>query len=432
MRVRLGWLLGEVSAAVRGPGTEEFLNRCAALGLDLWTMERQGADTLSVRCMGRKLPILRRAAEEAGCGLTEVRRRGLPFFLGSFRRRYALLAGLVLSLGLLAVGSHVVLDIEVRGNETLSDREVLAQLRLCGVGIGTYGPSVAVRTVENKMLLTMDRLSFCALTLHGTRAVLSVREAEPVPAVEEATRPADVVADADGVILHMEPWAGDARFAEGDGVLAGEVLIAGTMTLDPPPPAEGDLGTMTVRAEGKVLARTWRTLRAQIDLNAAGKVYTGREETRYSLDLLGRQVNFYENSGIPYGKYDTMTQYKTWSPWGGRGLPAVWRREVVREYETAPLALDPDRAEAMLKDRLTEALLARLEEGTILRQDFRTERRGDLLTVTLLAQCTEQIGRTREWGEAGDAAGPRLALPEQDTKEQSEAKDANDRTDSEH
>ena len=415
MRVRLGWLLGECSAVVTGPEREEFLNRCAALGLPLWTMEEAGGDCLRVRCPGRRLPTLRRAAAESGCVLSAVRQRGLPFFLKGFRRRYALMAGLLLSLCMLAGGSQVVLDIEVTGNETLSDREILSQLRLCGVGIGTFGPSVPVRTVENELLRTMDRLSFCALTFHGTRAVLSVREAVPAPRLEDLTRPADVVAAADGILLHVEPWSGDARFREGDAVLKGEVLISGTMDMDPPPLIQEDLGSMTVRAEGRVLARTWRTLEARTDLSAAGKAYTGAALTRYSLYLLGRRVNFYQNSGIPYEKYDIITQTKEWAPWGDRGLPIRWQRETVREYEASPLALDAEKAEALLKERLSEALSAMLEEGTVLQKDFRAAREGDTLTVTLLAQCIEQIGRTKERGSSGDAAGPRL--PDAETTE---------------
>lgn len=428
MRVRLGWLQGSVSAVAEGPNREAFLNRCAALGADLWTMEQMKEGGLMVTAAGRKLPLLGQAAAESGCTLSNIRKLGLPFFLFGLRTRYALLAGLLLCLGILSVGSKVVLDIEVIGNETLSDREILCQLRLCGLAIGAYGPSVPIREVENRMLQTMDRLDFCALTFHGTRAALSVREAEEKPKIEDGTRPADVIAIADGVITHMEPWAGDAQYREGDAVLKGEVLISGTMTMDPPAYTEQDLGTMTVRASGRVLARTWRTLEAKAGLTAPGKVYTGRETRRYSLNFMGRRVNFYQNSGISYGKYDRMTQTKTWAPLGDRGLPVLWQRETIREYETAPLSLDPEQTGMMLKKRLTETLAAQLDEGKILRQDYLTRLEEDTLAVTLLAQCSEQIGRTREWGEPGDAVGP--ILP--DTEEPLEGTNANDRTDREH
>jgi similar to stage IV sporulation protein len=169
-------------------------------------------------------------------------------------------------------------------------------------------------------------------------------------------------------------------------------------------------------------------MEAETALTAPGKVYTGREMRRYSLNLMGRRLNFYENSGISYGKYDRMTQTKTWAPLGDRGLPILWQRETIREYETAPLSLDPEQAETMLKDRLAETLAARLDEGKVLRQDFQSRREGDTLTVTLLAQCSEQIGRTKEWGAPGDAAGPLLP----DTEEPLEGTNANDRTDREH
>ena len=58
MKIRLGWLLGEVSAEVTGPGREEFLNRCANLGLALWTMERTDGDSLRVLCPVRRYPLL--------------------------------------------------------------------------------------------------------------------------------------------------------------------------------------------------------------------------------------------------------------------------------------------------------------------------------------------------------------------------------------
>ena len=57
------------------------------------------------------------------------------------------------------------------------------------------------------------------------------------------------------------------------------MVISGTMTMDPPAYTEQDLGTMTVRASGRVLARTWRTMEAETALTAPGKVYTGPPPT---------------------------------------------------------------------------------------------------------------------------------------------------------
>ena len=426
MRVCLKWLWGSVSAAVTGGTQEEFLNRCAAMGVELWTMRRIPGGGLEVEAAGRAAPLLCQAAREAGCSLSRIRRRGLPVLLRRIRRRYALLLGAALCLAGLAAGSHVILTVEVTGNETIPDVVILSQLRLCGAGVGTWGPSVDVKAVENRMMRRMDSLSFFSLELRGTRAVATVREADPPPELEKECLPSDVIASASGVITRMEPWSGDACFREGDAVLQGEVLISGEMVLDPPPLIEGDLGLMEVRADGIVMARTRHILSAGIGLTAEGKSYTGREMTRYSLGFMGRRMKFYENSGIPYEKYDTIIYYRSWTPPHGGALPVVWEKEVFREYTPVTLELDPARAEALLKSRLTEALESGMDRGTLLERSWRTGRAGGRLTVTLLARCTEQIGRVRERAPAEKEA------PNRDTTEQSEARDANDRTDSEH
>ena len=106
----------------------------------------------------------------------------------------------------------------------------------------------------------------------------------------------------------------------------GDVLISGVMDLDPIPPSTESLGTRIVHAEGKVLARTWRTLTAQIPLTATEKVYTGERTTRYTLSLMGKRVKIFGKSGIPYETYDTITEQATWTPIPGKTLPLVWEK----------------------------------------------------------------------------------------------------------
>ena len=79
----------------------------------------------------------------------------------------------------------------------------------------------------------------------------------------------------------------------------------------------------------------------------------------------------------------------------------VWEKETHRAYETREIALDPAQAEEMLRQALMEALEEQMEEGKVLQADYEVTRQGDLLQVKLVAQCTEQIGRTprrRRWG----------------------------------
>ena len=247
------------------------MNLCARENLVLWRMVQRDLFTLEVQVTARQYARLCQLAQGAQCGVELEKRQGLPYFFLRFRRRYALLAGVALCLVLFAIGSRTVLTIDVTGNETVTREEIISQLRLCGVSVGTYGPGIPIREVENRMMMAMDALSYFSLNLHGTRAEVIVREGDPAPEIRAETVPTDVVSSATGVITHIEPWVGDAQFQEGEAVCEGDVLISGRMEMDPVTPTEHDLGTMLVHAEGKVLAQTWHTLTAQISLKAQVK-----------------------------------------------------------------------------------------------------------------------------------------------------------------
>ena len=238
----LGWLLGLVTFRVTGAQPEDFLNLCAQRNLALWRMVQQDRFTLVVQTTAHQARQLEGLAQGAGFQTEVTGRRGLPFFLWRFRKRYALLAGLVLCLVLFGVGSRTILTVDVTGNQALSAEEIIAQLRLCGVSVGTYAPSIPVREVENRMMLAMDQLTFFSLNLHGTRAEVIVREREEGPDLRPEGEPSDVVA---GSGRHHHPHralgGGCPGPRGGRGVPGGCAHLRGD-GLRPHPPVHRELG----------------------------------------------------------------------------------------------------------------------------------------------------------------------------------------------
>ncbi len=182
---------------------------------------------------------------------------------------------MALCLVLFAIGSRTVLTIDVTGNETVTREEIISQLRLCGVSVGTYGPGIPIREVENRMMMAMDALSYFSLNLHGTRAEVIVRGGGPC-----AGNPGGDGTHRCGLLCHGGDYphrtlGGGCPVSGGGGGVRGDVLISGRMEMDTVT-TEHDLGTMLVHAEGKVLAQTWHTLTAQISLKAQVKnLYRG-------------------------------------------------------------------------------------------------------------------------------------------------------------
>ena len=386
-------LRGSVRLEVEGAFPERFLNLCAQRGILFWNVEWMETTRL-------RLTVTRRGSRQAAalgertlCTVTPAGRSGMPYFLARFKKRYAFWVGMGLSMAAVCVLSSFVLTIEVKGNTTVPTAQILTELRRQGLGIGTFGPGLDERTVGNKVLLQLPQLSWLSINLYGTRAEVLVREAVEAPELVDAQEYGSVVARASGIVTRVEALTGEAVVKVGDTVLEGETLISGTVHLEGPAYSDKpEIGQIQVRASGRVYARTWRTMAAQLPLEAQVKRYTGEETNLWSVTALGRRTDFFGKGGISFDRYDKISRTWTLTLPGGEEMPLAVQRETCRAYELETLAVEPDAAEAMLKERLMEALEEAVGEGEIVSTEFAVETENGMLTVTLQAECREEIG----------------------------------------
>ena len=393
MQKLVNFARGWVRAEVRGPFPERAINLCARNGVRFWAAERVDEEAMRVTVLRRDAARARELAGRAGCDFRAEGRTGLPFFLRRFRRRYAFLAGLVLSVAAVAVLSGFVLTVEVTGNERVPDAAILAQLRREGLRPGVYGPSLDTRQIEWGARLAMEELAWISINLYGTRAQVVVRETVPPPPMVEQEGVSDLVARAGGLILSVDAVQGQAVVAPGDTVAPGETLISGTVILSGPEYSDIAPSRLCVRAAGSVRARTWRQEEAVTPLTAVGKRYVGRKRTRWSLTVFDRRVNFYANGSIPWEKYDKIsTTYPVVLP-GDQRLPLFLTREELLGWEPEPVAIRADGAEELLRARLLERLEQAVgPDGRVLDVDWNARIDGGLLTVTAREECEEEIG----------------------------------------
>ena len=407
MKKLINLLRGYVKIQVTGAFPERILNLCAQHRLPFWRLEWLDETTFTFRVALADLGRLKELAERAMCAVRVTARRGAAAAAAGMRKRWGFLLGLAVCLAAVSVLSRFLLVVEVEGNESVPTAVILSELQRLGVRPGAYGPAINEREVANEALIALPQLSFLAINLHGTRAQVLVEEAVQAPELLDEKTPADVVADVDGIILDIHTSAGRAQFVDGDIVTEGEVLISGQLDLYEPEGSPIDMGSLLVRAAGTVTARTWRTLEETIPLATEEKCYTGQEKKLYSLHVLWGRFDFFENSSISGGMYDKITQtgYLTLF---GHALPIGLTTTTLREYTLEERTLEEEQAE----ERLRALLLTRLEgilesrEGQTLRTDFVTRVEDGKLTVTLLAECEERIGKTVERdGETGRVYG---------------------------
>lgn len=385
---------GSVRLTVSGDFPERFLNLCAQKQIAFWGLERRESHTLCLTVAWRGHKRLVALAEQTGCCLTWGEVHGLPPFLLRFRKRYAFLVGLLFAIMAVCFLTRFILVVEVEGNERVPTQTILAALQKQGLRVGAYAPRLETRELSTQLLLELEDLAWATVNLHGIRAQVIVRETVESPELIDESLLGDVVARVSGVVVSVEPWSGDPLVAAGDTVSAGDILIRGAMEMEAPEYSGQESRWRFVRAMGKVEGRTWRSMTLAIPLSAAVKQYTGERQTVWSINFFGNRVNFSQNSRISSGSYDKIK--KTWSltlP-DGITLPFSVSREVYRDYTTTECEIDRENAQRMLEQQLLIRLGELLgENGSLEQYSFETTEADGLLSVTLNAECYEELGR---------------------------------------
>lgn len=401
MQKIINYLRGSVRLELTGAFPERFLNLCATENVPFWQVEQPDPHTLRVTLAVQDRGQAEKLASRSMCDVQELGRRGMPAFLGRFRKRYALLAGLTLSILAACILSQFILVIDVTGNETLSRSAIISELNRLGFGIGSYGPGVNERDLVNRAMLDLKDIGFLSINIKGIRAEVVVREAPAKPEIVDKTKRADVVATRDGVVLKVGALAGKEVVKEGDAVLKGEVLISGLVTYEKGGGTGEVFSSEELRAEGEVWAITKRTLRRTIPLTAVGKGTIQGKKTQYALRILDHRIKFYRNSSISYDNYDKINNEYTLTLPGGLVLPVTWIQTVTTAYEPTAVTLTKEQAEQYLKEQLDSALKEAVADGEVLSRTWKAEKTNGVLTVTLQASCNEQIGRTVEGKDSG-------------------------------
>ena len=215
--------------------------------------------------------------------------------------------------------------------------------------------------------------------------VIAVRRAE---AAVLAHGPANVVARRPGLVTRVEALGGQAAVVPGDTVTQGQLLISGAVDLD-------NGGLRWQHGMGRVWARTWYELTAQVPLTVRQRGVPLSSRTRYALDIGKKRIKLYGKGSTLGGDCDKITQYRpVCLPWGLR-LPITVAAETVTAYGPStdvPRSAGEARqeGEALLRRQLEELLG---DTGTAENVRIDAVEQGSWLLVTLRAECLEEIGR---------------------------------------
>ncbi len=385
-------LRGSVTFRVMSPYPERVLNVCAAQNIEFWDLRRHDETTLSLTVRRAERRRLRGALRALDVQVELERAAGAPYFAARFRRRYALLAGLLLVAALLVVNSLFIRDFSVSGNETVRTEVILRALDEVGVRRGTFALSFRPKDVCNRVLPKVPGLSWLTVNVRGSCAYVSVRERVPKPEIVNERVPTNVVARRAALVTEVRPLDGEAKVMKGATVFPGQLLISGAVdTTATPNPT---ISTRFLAGRGEVYGRTWYELSIKLPLTVEAKTAVRDEKYTISIFFGEKELKFGAKGSSNIAQTcDKMISVKECVLPGGIRLPLRLEVQTRTLYDTAPLTRERSEVRKEGEALLREYLLTLLD-GEIVSERYADAVDGEYLLVTLSAECLEQIGQT--------------------------------------
>lgn len=383
----LRWLIGAVSfegeiiESYSRP--EEFLNQLTLYGVKVWDISIENGKLTGMANCHHYLALVR-CGKRAGIRIRKTEKHGAPFFLHRYRKRWGILVGILLFIGVIVYSQNFIWEIkfpEMEEKEKAYLSQTMEEMGLCE---GAYIPNLDIPKLQRDLLMKMEEISWIAFNIDGTK--LTVELSQKVEPPEENERiPFNIIAAKSGQILSMEVYEGKKIVKVKDVVHAGDLLVSGAVDV---PRGEGVYYT---NSSAKIIAATTTKVTLSFSLTQEEQVFTGEEEKRYYLNFFGLKIPLFVAFPLPepYETEETFTPLKIKET----PLPLGLWEETNRFYRMEERTYTTDEG----KKALEEGFLAYEQEEhsdckiTNRRDHFTKE--GNKLFVTRQYSCEEDIAQ---------------------------------------
>lgn len=388
------FLWGSCTVSVPAVHRTAAMNLCMQMGLQYTRFEWREDGSVCFCCATSAARRFLGACQKRDIKVEIVAYRGFPRLLMSLGARAGLVVGAALAIALIVLSELFVWDVQVSGNESLTEGEVIEELQKCGFGVGSYLPNLRVREIENRVLMASERIGWLSINTEGTVARVQVIEhisgASDGEDASLGKKPANLVATRDGQIEYLELYRGNSVVTAGQAVRAGELLVSGLYDSQTG-------GFRYTRAAGRVMARTERTIEVEIPLLFEEKVYEEPYLQEMELCFFDFSHKIFKNSGNPSILCDIIKYNSNLGQLGRNRLPVSLSRTEVHPYHLEERQRSPKEALELCYAQLERELASFSGEVQLLQKEIVTEvgERSVVLICTL--SCIEDIARVQEF-----------------------------------
>lgn len=384
---------GYVIISLKGFYIERFINICVRRGIRIWSIKRRSDRLAVIRISIADFKRIRPVARKTYTHIDIIQKCGFPVLLHRYRKRYVLFAGFAVLTVFMIVMSRFVWIIDVRGNESIADTQIIQAARDAGVFEGAKKSDLGnIQGIRDVIVNRVDNLAWAWVYIEGSKATIEVREKILPPQVVDKSLPCSVIAMRDGLVEKITVKEGTTQLKKGDALLAGEVAISGVVM------NKDMTGVRYVHALGTVEAKTWHEKTGVYKLYDEIRIPTGRKKTKCTLNLFSKKIPLFIKNEVDYPDYDKKESKKEFkigdNNYVGVGLDTVTYEEVSVTRENVPSETVIERAKNELEEKIAKELLP----GAVRTDNTLDWRQIDeeTIEVTVSMEFIEKIGTEKQ------------------------------------
>ena len=292
----------------KGGNTERFLNLCISNHILLFDTKKE-ANVFCAKVCTLRESKLKDLARKASVSITFSKRCGLfnDILLYKFRITFWIMP--VLAALYFWIMSHYIWCVEIVGNSAISTEYLIEFINDAGIGYGALKDSIDEAQTEFMLRDAFPQITWVNVLLEGTHLCIHIKENDSIiyDTPPEETLSANLISEYDGEIVSIITRHGVPNAHIGDTVLAGDILVNGTV------PIYNDYGDSIVSenyvvADADVLIKTTLVCTLYEPFAFQNKIYSG-EESSYPFLLFENSIFSFYKGNEDGENSDVYTEY---------------------------------------------------------------------------------------------------------------------------
>lgn len=288
---------GVLEVEVSGVYPEKMLNLCAKNRIVVWNSRFRG-QKIRLFITVKDFKKLRKILRNSGIRVHILSKSGFPFFIKRYKKRFGIFFGIIIFFAVLQFMSGFIWIVDVNGNKSVSENQILSVCEELGVKIGAKRKGIDTRNLAQELLLKTDNLSWASLNIEGCKLTVNVTEIKPK--AEDNAIATNLKAKCDGVIKRIDVTSGNCVVKVGDTVKKGDILVSGII--------ENASETKMVHSIGSIVANTEETLTLSEPFVKEFEYPLGKSVKKSVLEIFTLKIPLY--LGSEKGEYDTILKKK--------------------------------------------------------------------------------------------------------------------------